>query len=235
MADEVTLLDFWASPFGMRVRIALAEKGVKYEYSEQDLREKSALLLQMNPVYKKIPVLVHRGKPVCESLIIVQYIDDVWRDKAPLLPSDPYERARSMFWADFIDKKVWIYTFNLAKSLVPLRYMDPCLREDKYIFLCYCYVTVISILCCKNEFFEVISKCFYFILESVFREYFKMFLFLIRNKNIFTSHVRKTQNITELKTLKLTGFSCWYFPCCFCIPPSEEEPIESWWIIILCG
>jgi glutathione S-transferase len=66
----------------MRVKIALAEKGVKYEYSEQDLRDKSALLLQMNPVYKKIPVLVHRGKPVCESLIIVQYIDDVWRDKA---------------------------------------------------------------------------------------------------------------------------------------------------------
>jgi glutathione S-transferase len=105
--DQVTLLDFWASPFGIRVRIALAEKGVKYEYSEQNLRDKSALLLQMNPVYKKIPVLVHRGKPVCESLIIVQYIDDVWRGKTPLLPSDPYERAQSMFWADFIDKKVW--------------------------------------------------------------------------------------------------------------------------------
>jgi hypothetical protein len=180
MADEVTLLDFWASPFGIRVRIALAEKGVKYEYSEQNLRDKSALLLQMNPVYKKIPVLVHRGKPVCESLIIVQYIDDVWRGKAPLLPSDPYERAQSMFWADFIDKKVWTYTFNLAKSLVPLRYMYLWLREDKYIFLCYCYVTVISIMCCKNEFLEVILKYFYFILENVFRDYFKMFLFLIR-------------------------------------------------------
>nr|ADB11366.1 tau class glutathione transferase GSTU39 [Populus trichocarpa] len=107
MADEVTLLNFWASPFGMRVKIALAEKEVKYEYSEQDLMNgKSDLLLQMNPVYKKIPVLVHRGKPVCESLIIVQYIDDVWRDKAPLLPSDPHERAQSMFWADFIDKKI---------------------------------------------------------------------------------------------------------------------------------
>ncbi|KAL9403373.1 hypothetical protein Peur_000345 [Populus x canadensis] len=103
----VTLLDFWSSPFGMRVRIALAEKGVKYEYSEQDLRNKSDLLLQMNPVHKKIPVLVHDGKPVCESLIIVQYIDEVWKDKAPLLPSDPHKRAQSRFWADFVDKKIY--------------------------------------------------------------------------------------------------------------------------------
>uniref|UniRef100_A0A6N2KGM9 GST N-terminal domain-containing protein n=1 Tax=Salix viminalis TaxID=40686 RepID=A0A6N2KGM9_SALVM len=64
--EQVTLLDAWASPLGMRVRIALAEKGVKYEYSEQDLRDKSDLLLQMNPVHKKIPVLVLDGKPVCE-------------------------------------------------------------------------------------------------------------------------------------------------------------------------
>ena len=81
--DQVTLLNFWASPFGMRVRIELAEKGVKYEYSEQDLRNKSALLLQTNHVHKKIPVLVHNGKPVCEPLTIVQYIDEAWKDKAP--------------------------------------------------------------------------------------------------------------------------------------------------------
>jgi len=149
MADEVTLLNFWASPFGMRVKIALAEKEVKYEYSEQDLMNgKSDLLLQMNPVYKKIPVLVHRGKPVCESLIIVQYIDDVWRDKAPLLPSDPYERAQSMFWADFIDKKVWIYI-----PLILLNLWSPfdtciyaCVRTNIYSFATAIYVTVISIM-----------------------------------------------------------------------------------------
>ncbi|KAG6641185.1 hypothetical protein I3843_09G055900 [Carya illinoinensis] len=107
MAVEVVLLDFWASMFGMRVRIALAEKGIKYEYREEDLRNKSDLLLQMNPVHKKIPVLIHNGKPICESLIIVQYIDEVWNDKSPLLPSDPYKRAQARFWADFIDKKVY--------------------------------------------------------------------------------------------------------------------------------
>ena len=122
MADEVVLQDFWASIFGMRVRVALAEKGIKYENKEEDLRNKSPLLLQMNPIHKKIPVLIHNGKPICESLIIVQYIDEVWHDRAPLLPSDPYQRAQARFWADFIDKKVlfsssssfstfWVFSF----------------------------------------------------------------------------------------------------------------------------
>ncbi|XP_043701067.1 glutathione S-transferase U22-like [Telopea speciosissima] len=107
MAEEVTLLDFWASPYGMRCRIALAEKGVNYEHKEENLRHKSPLLLQMNPVHKKIPVLIHDGKPICESLNIVQYIDEIWKDNSPLLPSDPYQRAQARFWADFIDKKAF--------------------------------------------------------------------------------------------------------------------------------
>ncbi|KAA8526675.1 hypothetical protein F0562_008122 [Nyssa sinensis] len=107
MANEVVLLDCLASMFGMRVRVALAEKGIEYEYREEDLVIKGDLLLKMNPVHKKIPVLIHNGKPVCESLIIVHYIDEVWNDKAPLLPSDPYQRAQARFWADYVDKKVY--------------------------------------------------------------------------------------------------------------------------------
>ncbi|TYI29789.1 hypothetical protein ES332_A05G342000v1 [Gossypium tomentosum] len=107
MAEEVVLLDFWPSMFGMRSRIALAGKGIKYEYKEEDLWNKSALLLQTNHVHKKIPVLIHNGKPVCKSLIQVQYIDEVRHDKAPLLPSDPYQKATARFWADYVDKKVF--------------------------------------------------------------------------------------------------------------------------------
>ncbi|PHU12837.1 putative glutathione S-transferase [Capsicum chinense] len=107
MGDEVVLLDFWPSPFGMRVRIALEEKGIDYEYKEENLSNKSPLLLKMNPIHKQIPVLIHNGKPVCESLIIVHYIDEVWKDKTPLLPSHPYERAHARFWADYVDKKIY--------------------------------------------------------------------------------------------------------------------------------
>nr|XP_051177898.1 probable glutathione S-transferase GSTU1 [Lolium perenne] len=62
--DGLVLLDFWVSPFGMRCRIALAEKGLPYKHVEEDLfGGKSDLLLRSNPVHKKIPVLLplHHG------------------------------------------------------------------------------------------------------------------------------------------------------------------------------
>jgi len=118
LSMDVILLDFWISVFGVRVRIALAEKGVEYEYREEDLQNKSPLLLEMNPVNKKIPVLIHKGKPVCESNIIVQYIDEAWHHKSPaLLPSDPYLRAQARFWADFVDKKVSTLFTKIMKML----------------------------------------------------------------------------------------------------------------------
>ncbi|XP_056173170.1 glutathione S-transferase U20-like [Syzygium oleosum] len=98
MAEEVILLDFLPSPFGMRARIALREKGVEFEMREEDLSNKSPLLLKMNPVNKQIPILIHGGKPVCKSLIMVQYIDNTWGRESPLLPSNPYECARASWF-----------------------------------------------------------------------------------------------------------------------------------------
>jgi len=104
MGEEVKLLGYWASPYSLRVQIALDLKGVNCIFDEQDLVNKSQLLLQSNPVYKKIPVLIHNGKAISESLIILRYIDEAW-PAVPLLPTDPYQRALALFWASFLDDK----------------------------------------------------------------------------------------------------------------------------------
>ncbi|XP_058770203.1 probable glutathione S-transferase [Vicia villosa] len=99
---EVKLHGFWYSPFTFRVVWALNMKSIPYEHIEEDRFNKSPQLLQYNPVYKKTPVLVHDGKPICESMLIVEYIDEIWPQNS-LLPADPYDRAQARFWVKYVD------------------------------------------------------------------------------------------------------------------------------------
>nr|AFK47276.1 unknown [Lotus japonicus] len=114
MAD-VKLHGFWFSPFVLRVVWTLKVKGIPYEYIEEDPANKTPQLLEYNPVHKKVPVFVHDGKPVCESIIIVEYIDEIWSQN-PLVPADPYERAIARFWVRYIDDMISAVLLPLCRS-----------------------------------------------------------------------------------------------------------------------
>ena len=109
---KVELIGAWPSPFYYRVIWALELKGIKHEHILEDLTNKSSLLLQYNPIHKKIPILVHDGKPICESLIILEYIEEKWPHLHSLLPMEPYQRAMVRFWAKFADDKVILLLYN---------------------------------------------------------------------------------------------------------------------------
>ncbi|CAL5192196.1 unnamed protein product [Lathyrus oleraceus] len=109
--EDVKLLGALASPFVCRVQLALNLKGIQYEFLPEKLPNKSELLLKYNPVYKKVPVFVHNEKPISESLVILEYIDETWK-QSPILPSDPYKRALARFWTKFIDDKIVVPSFK---------------------------------------------------------------------------------------------------------------------------
>ncbi|KAK4731340.1 hypothetical protein R3W88_024328 [Solanum pinnatisectum] len=89
---QVKLLGFWYSPFSHRVEWVLKIKG-------------SSLLFQSNPIHKKIPVLIYNGKPIVDSMVILEYIDETF-DGPSILPKDPYDHALARFWPKFLDDKV---------------------------------------------------------------------------------------------------------------------------------
>jgi glutathione S-transferase len=117
MSEPVVVVGGCASPFVTRVCIALKLKGVEYEFLQEAVGRKSELLLRSNPVHKKMPVLLHGGRPVCESLVILQYVDEAFPGSS-ILPDDPYHRAVHRFWAEYADAKVSQASRSLVSILI---------------------------------------------------------------------------------------------------------------------
>ncbi|XP_010552610.1 PREDICTED: glutathione S-transferase U11-like [Tarenaya hassleriana] len=114
-SNDVKLIGAWPSPFVLRARIALNLKSVEYEFLEEDiLNSKSEGLIKYNHVHNNIPVLVHGGEPISESLNILQYVDGVWPSDPPILPSKPFDRAVARFWDMYIDEHCYTSINGLA-------------------------------------------------------------------------------------------------------------------------
>ena len=83
-------------PFARRTRVVLHEKGIDFEASEVDFRNKGDEFLEASPT-GKVPVVVVDGDSLYESNIVNQYLDEV-HEEPRLMPGDPKARAYARIW-----------------------------------------------------------------------------------------------------------------------------------------
>ncbi|KAG6879137.1 hypothetical protein C0992_004954 [Termitomyces sp. T32_za158] len=95
----------WFCPFVQRVWIALEEKGVKYQYKEVNPYKKEKHFLDINPK-GLVPAVEYKGKAIYESLVICEFLEDLYPTQRPLLPTEPLKRAIARIWIDFITKSI---------------------------------------------------------------------------------------------------------------------------------
>ena len=112
------LFSFFSSSTAFRVRIALALKGVAYEYQAVNLRageQHQQAFLDHNPS-GGVPALVDGDFSIGQSLAILDYLDSRYPEPR-LTPEDPMQRARVLELVNVIACDIHPVNNNLRVQL----------------------------------------------------------------------------------------------------------------------
>jgi glutathione S-transferase len=100
-----------------KVLITLFEKGLSWDTKRVDLFKNE----QYDPAYLKynpkgvVPTLVHDDKPIIESTLICEYLDETF-PLPSLVPPTPYDRAQMRLWSKQIDEGIFEATREISFS-----------------------------------------------------------------------------------------------------------------------
>lgn len=113
------------SPFVRKVRVALAEKGIRYQQEPVMPFGLSEEFMKMSPL-GKIPVYQEGDFALPDSSCIIAYLERVHPDPA-LYPEDPKQFARALWYEEYCDTR-------LVEATVPVffqRFVRPnVLKQD---------------------------------------------------------------------------------------------------------
>lgn len=118
------LYSYYRSSASWRVRIALAYKGINYDYKAVHLvkdggEQHSDAYHELNPL-SQVPTLVIDGLTLTQSLPIIEYLDET-RLESPLLPKDPAARAQARRVAEAINSGIQPFqnlsTLNMVREI----------------------------------------------------------------------------------------------------------------------
>jgi len=101
----ILLYEHPLSPYAQKVKIALAEKGVDFTTKLPEAFGSGAVrdeAFKRGSPRHEVPLLVDGETEIWDSTVILEYIEDKWREP-PLLPADPAERARQRMIEDVMD------------------------------------------------------------------------------------------------------------------------------------
>ena len=117
---DLVLYNAPQSTCSQRVRFTLHEKGLAFAELKLDLFSGD----QLRPEYLKInpngvvPSLVHNGRVIIDSAVIIEYLDEVFSEPPALVPKDAAARAGMRSLIRYIDEvptpAVRVPSYNLA-------------------------------------------------------------------------------------------------------------------------
>jgi glutathione S-transferase len=114
MAIEV--IEHPLSPYAQKVKIALTEKGQAFTTSMPGGIGSGSTPTDFMAASPRgeVPVLVVDGRSLFDSTIILEFIEDRW-PTPPLLPKDPFERARARTIEELCDTQYEAITWGLSE------------------------------------------------------------------------------------------------------------------------
>ena len=116
------------SPFGWKVRMVLAEKAVPHQVVIPDNKSEDPAFAKMNPL-RLTPVLeLSDGRTIYESTVINEYLEETCPDP-PMLPKDPWERARVRMIEDTADQ--YLYAAGRELRNARFEYAPPFLVKKR--------------------------------------------------------------------------------------------------------
>ena len=98
---SLVVLGSGVSPFVRKVRVALAEKGLEYEYEAVNPFAPPPGYREISPL-GKIPAFKDGDRTLADSSVICAYLEKRFPTPA-LYPSDPYDYARALWFEEFMD------------------------------------------------------------------------------------------------------------------------------------
>jgi glutathione S-transferase len=122
----IELHHFGFSTCSQKVRLVLAEKGLEFESRDVNIlagQQHDPAYVKLNPMHV-VPTLVHDGRVLIESSLIIKYLDDAFPEP-PLRPADAAGRYAVDSWIKLVDEAVHpaapIVTFALGPRKILLQ------------------------------------------------------------------------------------------------------------------